>query len=180
VQSPAIPEWLRAATYDDLFLGGGAERVLARPGVVEELKAAMRAENVPPTIRVLAHELLREFGEAPDPTLAEAYCQALPEGFAHNAWGMPGQYAERLGETVVRMGDAAVPCLAALLEDRRRLGYFGSEEPTLSDQMEYRVRDLAADLLARIRGEAFPGDQPPSARNGEIRRLRDLLDPAKP
>jgi hypothetical protein len=170
-----VPAWLRDASYPALFEDGGAARALERPGAVEELRAAAQAADAPAAVRVLAHELLLQAGRPPDAALAYAYCSALPDAFAHNAWGMPGQYTERLGATLVRMGGAAVPCLAALLGDARPLGYFGSEEPTLSQTMGYRVCDLAADLLARIRGEVFPGGEPAAVRDAAIRDLRSRL-----
>ncbi len=130
------------------------------------------AEGVEPRLRVLAHEMLTEAGRAAHPEVAEAYCHALPDGFAHNWWGMPGQYLERLGRTTVAFGAAAVPCLSLLLEDARPLGYFGSEEPTLSRSRQYRVRDLAAYLLAAIRGVPYEDAQRPDERDRFIEELR--------
>jgi hypothetical protein len=168
-----IPSWLKDATYEKLFMQGEAASVLARPVVEAELSQVLAAEGVEPASLVLAHELLVEAGQPARPRLAEAYCRALPESFLHNWWGMPGQYLERLGHTMVSFGEAAIPCLTRLLDDTRPLGYFGSEEPTLSQQMQYRVCDLAAYLLAAIKGVPYVDAEQPDARDrliGELRR----------
>ncbi|HWW76926.1 MAG TPA: hypothetical protein VNZ44_16115 [Pyrinomonadaceae bacterium] len=167
-----IPEWLTEATYEELFVRGGAASLLSRPGVEAEVARVVAARGVEPRVRVLAHEMLMEAGRAPSPEVAEDYCRALPEGFAHNWWGMPGQYLERLGRTTVALGAAADACLSLLLEDARPLGYFGSEEPTLNASRRYRVRDLAAYLLAAIRGVPYEDAERPGDRDRFIEELR--------
>lgn len=167
-----VPEWLSKASYEELFVRGGAANVLARPGVESELVAVVTDAQITPSLRVLAHELLLEAGRAADPAVADAYCQTLPEGFAHNWWGMPGQFVERLGRTLLSFGEAALPCLSRLLDDRRRLGYIGSEEPTLSAQNQYRVCDLAAYLVAMIEGIPYKDAPDQHARDKFIDELR--------
>ena len=139
------------------------------------LEAIADSPDLSPKIRVLAHELLIEVGRAPDPALAEAYCQTLPDIFLHNAWGMPGRYIERLGKTVVAFGDGALPCLVDLFADQRPLGYFGSEEPTLSERMKYRVCDLAAYFASLIAGLPYRDDPDPKERDDYIRQLMTEL-----
>jgi hypothetical protein len=166
---PSIPEWLANASFEELFLGGGSPRPVQPDAMM--LCAVAASPDVSPKLRVLAHELLIEAGQAPDSSLAEAYCLTLPETFTHNAWGMPGHYTERLGKTVVAFGQAALPCLVNLFGDQRPLGYFGSEEPTLSEAMQYRVGDLAAYLASLIAGVPY-GDAPDTdTRNAFIRQL---------
>ena len=126
------PDWLVETSFEELFLRGASEAVLARPGIIDELIAIIESGAVGPAHKVLAHELMLAAGQPGRPDLAATYCAALPEGFAHNWWGMPGQYDELLGRTLVSFGKAALPCLGALLGDERPLGYFGSEEPTIN------------------------------------------------
>ena len=131
--------------------------------------------DVAPKLRVLAHELLLDAGYAADPSLAETYCRTLPDIFLHNAWGMPGHYTERLGKTLVSFGKAALPYLVSLFEDQRQIGYFGSEEPTISGQMKYRVSDLAAYLASQIAGVPYRDAPDPASRDLFIKELQTKL-----
>lgn len=167
---------LKETSYEQLFLQGHATTLLANPGAEAELATVTAAGSVEPKLRVLAHELLLEAGQQARPELAEAYCQTLPVGFAHNWWGMPGQYLARLGRTMVGFGGAAIPCLARLLADRRPLSYFGSEEPTMNREMQYRVCDLAAYLIAQISDTPYKDAKQAGLRDEFIADLRRSLD----
>jgi hypothetical protein len=170
--NPQIPEWLANASFEELFLR--SEPTPSREqlvGAESSLAAVAASPDVSPKLRVLAHELLIEAGHAPDPSLAETYCRTLPDTFLHNAWGMPGQYTERLGKTVVAFGKAALPCLVKLFGDQRPLGYFGSEEPTLSRARQYRVGDLAAYLATLIAGVPYRDAPDADTRDAFIRQL---------
>ncbi len=174
---PPIPEWLTNASYEELFLRGQAPRLLDQPNAKSLLEAVVASADVPPKLRVLANELLLDAGHAANPLLAEIYCRTLPDTFLHNAWGMPGHYTERLGKTLVSFGKAVLPCLVSLFEDQRRLGYFGSEEPSINAEMKYRVADLAAYFASQIAGLAYR-DAPDLAERdlflGELQaRLRE-------
>lgn len=151
---------------------GQASRVLAREGAEAELSDVVADAEAAPRLRVLAHELLVEAGQPSRPELADAYCRALPEDFAHNWWGMPGQYLERLGRTTVAFGRRAIPCLARLFDDGRRLRYIGGEEAALNEEMRYRVRDLAAYLVSEISGVTYEDAKEPEARDEFIEGLR--------
>lgn len=164
---PPIPEWLADASFEDLFLRGASRQ----PVQPDALRTVAASPDVPPKLRVLAHELLIDAGRAPDLSLAETYCLTLPDAFPHNAWGMPGQYTERLGKTIVAFGKAALPFLIKLLADQRPLGYFGSEEPTLSEAMQYRVGDLAAYLASLIAGVPYRDAPDTDTRDVFIREL---------
>ncbi|HEV2825982.1 MAG TPA: hypothetical protein VGW76_00150 [Pyrinomonadaceae bacterium] len=173
---PQVPKWLANASFEDLFLRSESTPLVGQPnGGEASLEAIADSPDLSPKIRVLAHELLIEAGHAPDPSLAETYCQTLPDVFLHNAWGMPGRYIERLGKTVVAFGTAALPCLVDLFADQRPLGYFGSEEPTLSEQMRYRVGDLAAYLASQIAGIPYRDDPETETRDVFIRKLMTEL-----
>ena len=173
---PEIPEWLANASFEDLFLRAESPRPGDQSGAEASLEAVAAAPDVSPRLRVLAHELLLDAGRAPDASLAESYCLTLPDTFSHNAWGMPGHYIERLGRTVVAFGETALPFLVSLFDDKRPLGYFGSEEPTLSDAMDYRVADLAAYLASLIAGVPYRDAPDPEARDGFIRQLSNRVN----
>ena len=172
---PHIPDWLANASFEELFLRSDPSRSLNEQGSETTIAAVAASPEVSPRLRVLAHELLIEAGRAPDPSLAEAYCRTLPDGFPHNAWGMPGHYTERLGKTFVAFGKVALPCLTALLEDGRPLGYFGSEEPTLNERMHYRVADLAAYFASLITGASYRDAPDAGTRDLFIQHLRERL-----
>ena len=172
-----VPSWLRDSSYENLFSQGEAARVLSRSNVETELSSVVAASDVEPKLRVLAHELLIEAGQSIRSELAESYCGALPGSFLHNWWGMPGQYLGRLGHTMVAFGQSAIPCLTRLLDDQRLLGYFGSEEPTLSQEMQYRVSDLAAYLVAQILGVPYRDAERSEERDKFIAELRRRLSP---
>jgi hypothetical protein len=168
---PEMTDWLAKTSFEELFLRGDEPRHLGHPETLDRLAAIACSPGLSPKIRVLAHELLIEAGRQPNQELAETYCRALPETFSHNAWGMPGRYTERLGKTVVAFGKPALPCLLKLFTDQRPLGYFGSEEPTLSRSMRYRVCDLAAYLASLVVGVTFRNSLDPETRDSFISQL---------
>jgi hypothetical protein len=173
---PHIPEWLANASFEKLFFSEEPLKALNQPDEEAAVAAVAASPAVSPKLRVLAHELLIDAGHAADPSLAEIYCRTLPDTFSHNAWGMPGHYTERLGKMVVTFGKAALPCLITLFGDQRPLGYFGSEEPTLSEQMQYRVGDLAAYLASLIAGVPYLDAPDASTRDAFIEQLKtDLI-----
>ncbi|MCI0564121.1 MAG: hypothetical protein MN733_37070 [Nitrososphaera sp.] len=142
-------------SFETLFLQGAATAILQLPNAETNLATLIASTNVALKIRILAQELLIEAGYKPEQSMVELYCQAMPDVFLHNWWGMPGQYNERLGDTLVSFGEQALPCLSQLLNNEQSLGYFGSEEPTLSAHKQYRVCDLAAFLIASILGVPY-------------------------
>jgi hypothetical protein len=168
---PQIPEWLAKASFEDLFLSTQSPLPADQSDLLASLAPIASSPDAPPRLRVLAHELLIENGRDPDPSLAEVYCLTLPDTFPHNAWGMPGHYTERLGKTIVAFGKAALGCLVKLLEDKRPLSYFGSEEPTLSEAMQYRVGDLTAYFVSLITGAPYRDAPNIDTRDAYIRQL---------
>lgn len=166
------PQWLTNIVIEDLGDPGKVAAILGNPRAGETLAGVAMAEGLPLVSRVLAHELLMESGRNADPAMAEIYCRAIPECFLHNWWGMPGQFTERLGNTLVSFGKEALPCLYGLLSDKRPLGYFGSEEPTLNRQRGYRVSDLAAYFMTLILGKPYEDEPDPLLRDHAIERLR--------
>jgi hypothetical protein len=172
-----VPGWLTAAPAERLLIGTPPRDDVQRDrGQLDAIASGNEAE---PRLRVLASELLADAGQPPDRSLAGVYARTLPDTFAHNLWGMPGEYVERLGRTLLSFGDAAIPGLLPLLDDKRPLGYFGSEEPTLNKKMGYRVSDLAAYFLSQLTGRPYAFAPEPSVRDEDIRRLKHALESTK-
>lgn len=174
MESDVVPDWFREATFERLFIDGDASAMLRQNHAEVALAAIINANEVETSLRVLAHELLIEAGHESKPQMADVYCRALPDAFAHNWWGMPGQYLERLGRSLISFGDTALSCLLALLDDKKLLGYFGSEEVTLSKKMRYRVCDLAAYFIAEILNAPYPDLTDPGAREKYISELQAM------
>jgi hypothetical protein len=102
---------------------------------------------------------------------AAVLCSALANLRYLNDWGhlavspKDGPAMRALIET----GDAALPCLKALLMDRRPAPFFGSADATVASQ--YRRADFAAHAVARILKETPEFDSLPEERD---RRLEEL------
>jgi len=133
-------------------------------------------------VRFLAAEVL--FAKAPGyppaaarPALAPVYAQALARGFAGSAnpWGLPGDEGAATARHVVALGGAALPALLDLLDDNTSMSYHGSREATAGNRYRYRVKDVAAALIAAIRGDAWPVDLDPAARDRAIEALRERI-----
>ena len=118
-----------------------------------DLQAVVRSAE-DPVARVLAAEVLREFGERPDADLGPAYAQALGRLNLGNLWGMLGETSDDgpLGAHLIEQGESAAPALRTLLDDDTPLYYEGSKEATAGNAMGYTVKDAAAYFLRRIDG----------------------------
>lgn len=172
MKTSKIPHWLENTTLEDLFFHGQAKKVLRQRHAEARLALVVASSDVKPNLRILAHELLLRAGHKANPAMVEVYCQTIPNTFLHNWWGMPGQYTEHLGQTLLSYNEAALPCLSHLLDDTQPLSYFGSEETTLDERMHYRVCDLAAYFIARITNVDYPDSDELSTRDEFIRALK--------
>ena len=138
------------------------------------------SETYPDLTRVLAAEVLRA-KDAQDGSPAELYVRALAltglaedraPDFMGNAWGFMYDADRRGGDTygslgprLIDAGDAAVPALARLLDDSRRMLYVGSQDATLGNSLGYRVKDAAAYYIGKIRGVDVPFHDSPQERD---------------
>ena len=94
-----------------------------------------------------------------------------------NAWGFLYDGDEGpLGAHLRATGEAAVPHLAALLDDAAPLFYEGSQEATLGAELGYRVKDAAAYYIGELTGRPVPFHREVSRRDSEIARLKASLD----
>lgn len=164
------------ALLDSLWAGGGA---------FDTLQAIVRDSGTEGRIRFLAAEILFRKSPAyppPDtiPFLADVYAAALrdaPREMA-NPWGLPGLIHDApIAGHVLCLGEAAVPALQPLLDDTTPVHFSGSKEATYGDSFAWRVNDIAASLIARIRELPFAPDRDPSNRDSSIARLKAALEP---
>jgi hypothetical protein len=133
-------------------------------------------------VRFLAAEVVLSkrpdgFDDGERRAIGSLYATALRRQFtgSANEWSFPGQLLGRAGEHLLSLGDDAVPALTALLDDNTPVIYEGSEEATVGASYGYRVKDLAAEFIARITGLPFPISTDPAARDAAIAELRRRL-----
>ena len=159
---------------DSVWEGGDAAAALEK--IVHDKTADWHA-------RFLAAEILfvkLPSYPPPDATadLVEVYAAALrnaPASMA-NPWGLPGRPDGQIAEHVLRLGDGAVASLSALLDDARPVTYGGSQEAAFGNSYRFRVKDIAAALIARIRALPFAAGTRPKARDAAILELRRFLE----
>ena len=65
--------------------------------------------------------------------------------------------------------------LLNLLENEKRVYYAGSEEATLGHHYGYRVKDLAAYYISKIRNIPLELDEDPGKRDEAIGRLKSSV-----
>jgi len=190
----AVAARLTEAGYAGLFLSGdhSSADVLWRGGdgraALEEIVEGQGYGDLP---RVLALEVLcREEPGYSTEGQAAIYARALaltgiedgPMHFSGNEWGFMyhadkegGDPHGALGQRLLEAGEAAVPHLADLLDDSRRIYYVGSQDATLGNGLVYRVKDAAAYYIGKIAALPVQFHQDTASRDQEIERLRATL-----
>jgi hypothetical protein len=173
------------AGYIQLFMLLGetaADVIWRRPGAREALRRVLEDPALRAPASFLAAEVL--FRKDPSfptqsqvPRLARVYAAALAEQSTRmaNPWGLPGLMDGDAGRHLVRLGDAVVPELHRLMDDDGDVVYGGSQEATFGNSYRYRVKDLAAFFLSRIRRIPFEVSPDPAVRDRRIHTLRDAL-----
>ncbi|MCB1943926.1 MAG: hypothetical protein KDI53_18075 [Candidatus Accumulibacter sp.] len=175
----ALAAELATLGYVDLFMRADTEhqdRLWNRPNGSLELEALAVGPGVPWEARFLAAEVLfRKQAGFPRKdqrdTLAPAYVEALRNASMANPWGLPGELDGSAGQHLVSLGEGAAVELAGLLDDARRLPYWGSQEATWGNSFAFRVKDFAAFFLSVIRGQPYLLHTDPDARDADIRKL---------
>jgi hypothetical protein len=142
------------------------------------LSALALDADQPTRARFLAAELLadRAPGWVPvgdEETVARMYVRALVEQVVPaNSWGMPGTVGPT-GAHLLDLGAAARTALQPALDDNARVEYSGSREVAFGSRARWRVRDIAAALLASAAGADFPADASPTRRDQAAESLRE-------
>ena len=181
----SVAEQLSRAGYHGLFQAGEHNAAPAIWGggegraALEEIVSGDRYDDLQ---RLLAAEVLFQFADPGDAeTLARIYARGLAltgaGALTANPWGYLWKDDEGpLGKHLRATGDAAVPHLAALLADDGDLVYEGSQEATLGNDLEYRVKDAAAYYIGTLTSREIPFHDDLDDRDAEIARLRASLD----
>lgn len=168
---------------DAIWDGGKNETAL------KELLASGTASH---HAKFLAAEVLRKYEVSYDENiagaLAETYAEALrntseSSGNAYhlsgNHWGFLYELndAGHLGSQFIIFGDAAVPALTPLLDDDGTIMYEGSQEATLGNSYQYRVKDFAAFYISKIKNIPIQFHKDIQERDKEIERLKMNVKP---
>ncbi|HUY95840.1 MAG TPA: hypothetical protein VMU71_11095 [Terracidiphilus sp.] len=180
-----IAERLRQTTFLDLFqrldrklldsLWDGGRASAALQAVVLNPSFDSRA-------RFLAAEILFTMNPAwPPPTacasVTRVYVAALRDapGEMANPWGLPGMSDGLIASHVLRLGEAAIPALLPLLDDETPVQFSGSKDAAYGNSFAWRVKDIAASLIARMRPLSFSPDPDPAVRDRAIAALKASL-----
>jgi len=180
-----LADELSGLGYLELFLrldDTALDQIWQQPGAPEELRRLALRSDTPSLSGFLAAEVLF----TRDPTfpapaergvLASLYAEALRQNMTGmaNPWGLPGDLDGPVAAHVLALGDAAVETLTLLLDDEADLQYGGSEEATVGNSYNYRVKDEAAALIAELIGVPYPVHLDPQDRDAEIGLLRQRL-----
>lgn len=172
--------------YVELFLRLDEEAIDSIwdiPRVSEVLKALAIDSKAPPLASFLAAEVLFYKLDTYPPEsdkrrLAEVYAMALRENFTAmaNPWGLPGSLDGDPGMHFIKLGEWAVAPLMSLLDVESEVTYGGSREATFGNRYRYRVKDLAAFYLSRIRDIRYEVVEDPGERDKRIEELKAELE----
>ena len=184
---------LMEARYTGLFLHGNNSQA---ESLWNDGKNRRSFENIiekadsPPEAKFLSAEVLRHFRVQSNPKhapmLAEAYAYALAHSSIEkedywfldgNLWGFLYEMddAGPLGKQLVEFGEAAIPHLKKLLDDNAKIIYEGSQEATIGNEYQYRIKDFAAFYISKIKNIPVVFHQELTKRDEEIERLKRLL-----
>ena len=171
--------------YIGLFQGSdenASDALWKEPGVPDALAALVLDLEAPALARFLAAEIMFNKQATYPPAeqkkqLASVYATALAENFAGaaNTWGLPDVLDGLAGEHFLALGEAAIPELTSLLDDERRVYFAGSQEATLGHHYRYRVKDLAAYYISKIRNIPLELDEDPGKRDEAIEKLKSTV-----
>jgi hypothetical protein len=177
-----LAERLTALGYANLFLimdNTALEAIWAEPDSRARLEALAYDQEQPFMPRFLAAEILFAKAEGYPPAdartrLAHVYAAALAhEGVVNaNIWAMPDSVDGATGLHVLALGAAVPVAFAPLLDDQTPLFYEGSEEATVGNAYNYRVKDLAALFISSTARLPYTVHPQPQERDAEIERLR--------
>lgn len=144
-----------------------------------EFAVVVRDRHLPSLSRFLAAESIAQrhgsWGDLYMKTVADLYVEGLAQDFpgSANPWGLPFELGI-LAQRVIKIGEAALEGLAGLLTNDRRLYFSGSEEATMGERYQYRVKDVAAVLVSRIAFLPYGDKDTPAERDEKILALEKL------
>ena len=194
LESPGFDLRLERTSFPDLFqrLDRSLLDSFWREGKgFERLQSVVLDRSANPRSRFLAAEILfvRDPGYPHGVfvrELSEVYAGALSEapGTSANPWGLPGLRDGQIELHLATLGKAIIPAFRPLLVDVRPVRYDGSQEATYGNSYGYRVKDLAASLVAAAAGIPFVPPRDPLLRDAVVSRIaestRSMGDHAPP
>jgi hypothetical protein len=171
--------------YQELFLfldRSSLQELWTSPGGPARLRDVAEDPAADPSARFLAAEAVWERDPADPPRAADlgaVYAAALRDattGVA-NPWGLPGAGNGVVAGHVAALDPrSAAPPFVALLADDAEVLYAGSQEATDGNRYRYRVKDIAAELVARLLGLPYDVLLDPADRDTAIDRLRTAAE----
>lgn len=174
---------LEGRTYTELFLtldDTAAREAAEAAGGPTALRSVALDAKEEIAVRFLASELVFALDGADWPAGADqaavlggVYAEALARQLTDmaNPWAFAGAVGSPAGEHAVALGPPAVPALRAALDDSTPVEFGGSREATVAEARRYRVKDLAAAIVAAIVGADIALNGDPDQRDAEIRAL---------
>ena len=189
-KSNTITKKLMEDHYGDFFNYAIQDEIIstvwAEARGVAPLKAIVINEKAPTKARLLACEVLmkNEFTFLRDKDVkidrvAAIYTDALVNnttGMA-NSWGLLYEHSDEglIGIMLVILDAEAIPELVKLLDNETIHLYDGSEEATVGNGYQFRVKDFAAYYICKIKNIKAVYHETHAARDEEIERLKILL-----
>ncbi len=160
------------------------EGLWSEPGAPRQLEELVRNASAPVRARFLASEILlaRDFtflSRVDRDALAAIYAQAMRD----NATGMMSDWGFRsgfddpgpVGGHLAMLGEPVVPQLAKLLDDGTPVPYVAGADVLHDGYDGYRIKDLAALHLIRIRQLQVSLSRDPAQRDAAITMVKGSL-----
>ncbi len=118
--------------------------------------------------------------------LSESYVYALEKtnmeeddfiGIYANSWGFLYNHTDtgHLGKQLISFGESGVHHLVKLLEIKGIVFYQGSQDATIGNSYQYRIKDFAAFNISKIKNIPITFYQDFDKRDAEIERLKEIL-----
>jgi len=148
------------------------------------LKKILIDKEAPMKARFLVSEVLftKSFGfvvEVGEELVAKIYANAMANNLTGmaNSWGLLYEYNDEgpVGINWLLLREAAIPELFKLLDNETIHMYHGSEEATIGNGYQFRVKDFAAYYICKIKNIEAVYHETHAARDIEIEKLKILL-----
>lgn len=164
--------------------------IWSEAGGVAPLKAIVINEEVPTKARLLACEVLMKYEftslrseDVKIDRIAAIYTDALVNNITGmaNSWGLIYEHNDEgpVGIMLVMLGEKAIPELVKLFDNETIHLYHGSEEATVGNGYQFRVKDFAAYYICKIKNIEAVYHETHTDRDTEIEKLKIRLAKAK-
>jgi hypothetical protein len=161
------------------------DEIWSQPNSKARLEGLIADVNVPMKARFLASQVLfKKHFTFVNNVGVETVAEILVHAFLNNYTGMANSWgflyeendAGLVGIHLILMGDETVPILAKLLDnDSPSMLYVGSQEATLGNSYQYRVKDFAAYYISKIKNIPIQYHREFDKRDAEIEKLKAIL-----